>query len=112
VQFTAQRGLIDDPGGFGFVIQRGAINRDQVAVGAGLPVGDDDVGMQARIDPSPKFANAMLRTTNPSISAGKPLVLECLITSNSSFGSKSPTHDDARRLAATAVCACNPRAVA
>jgi hypothetical protein len=70
VQFTAQRGLIDDPGGFGFVIQRGAINRDQVAVGAGLPVGDDDVGMQVRIDPSPKFANAMLRTTNPSISAG------------------------------------------
>ncbi len=49
VQFAAQRRLIDDPGGAGFVIQRRAINRDELAVVAGLAVGHDHVGVQVRI---------------------------------------------------------------
>ena len=49
VQFAAQRGLIDHPGGFGFVIQRRAVDRHQRAVGAGLPIRHDHVGVQVRI---------------------------------------------------------------
>ena len=53
VQFAAQGGLVDHPGGFGFVIQRRAVDRHQLPVGAGLPVGHDDVGVQVRI-PAPR----------------------------------------------------------
>ena len=37
MQFTAQRGLIDHPRRTRFVIQRGAIQRHQLPVAAGLP---------------------------------------------------------------------------
>ena len=53
VQLMAQHGLVDDPGGLGFVIQRLGIDRHQLPVGAGLAVGDDDVGVQVRI-PAPR----------------------------------------------------------
>ena len=53
MQFAAQRGLIDHPGGFRFVVQRGPVNGDQDPVGAGLPVRHDDVGVQVRI-PAPR----------------------------------------------------------
>ena len=53
VQFAAQGGLIDHPGGFGFVIQRRAVDRHQLAVGAGLAVGHDHVGVQVRV-PAPR----------------------------------------------------------
>ena len=53
VQLAAQGGLIDHPGGLGFVIQRLAVDRHQLAVGAGLAVGDDDVGVQVRV-PAPR----------------------------------------------------------
>ena len=49
MQFTAQGGLIDDPGRLGFVIQRRAVDRYQLAVGAGLAVGNDDVRVQMRV---------------------------------------------------------------
>ena len=49
VQFVTQHGLVDDPGGFGFVVQRRRIQRHQGAIGAGLPVGHDDVGVQVRV---------------------------------------------------------------
>jgi hypothetical protein len=39
VQFTAQGGLIDHPGRFGFVIERRPINGYQLAAGARLAVG-------------------------------------------------------------------------
>ena len=53
VQFAAQGGLIDHPGRPGFVIQRGPVDGHHRAVGAGLAVGDDDVGVQVRV-PAPR----------------------------------------------------------
>ena len=49
VQLVAQHGLVDDPGGFGFVIQRLGVEGDQCAVGADLAVGHDHVGVQVRV---------------------------------------------------------------
>ena len=49
VQLVAQGGLIHDAGGFGFVIQRLGVDRHQLAVGAGLAVGHEDVGVQVRV---------------------------------------------------------------
>ena len=53
VEFAAQGGLIDHPGRAGFVIQRRPVDGHHDAVGAGLPVGDDDVGVQVRV-PAPR----------------------------------------------------------
>ena len=53
MQLMAHHRLIDHPGGFGFVVQRLGVNRHQRAVGAGLPVGHDDMGVQVRI-PAPR----------------------------------------------------------
>ena len=41
------------PGGAGFVIQRRAVDRHDLPVGAGLAVGHDDVGVQVRV-PAPR----------------------------------------------------------
>lgn len=53
MQFSPQSGLIDHPSSLRFVKQRRTVDGDQHAVGAGLPVGDDDVGVQMRI-PAPR----------------------------------------------------------
>jgi hypothetical protein len=53
VQLATQGGLIDHPRRAGLVIQRRAVNRHQLPVGAGLPIRDDDMGMQMRI-PAPR----------------------------------------------------------
>lgn len=53
VQFAAQGRLIDHAGRARFVIQRGAVDRHHLPVGAGLAVGHDDVGMQVRV-PAPR----------------------------------------------------------
>jgi hypothetical protein len=53
VQLMAHHGLIDHAGGFGFVVQRLGVDRHQRAVGAGLAVGHEDVGVQVRI-PTPR----------------------------------------------------------
>ena len=53
VQLVPQHGLIDDTGGLGFVVQRLGVDRHQRAVGAGLAVGHDHVGVQVRI-PAPR----------------------------------------------------------
>ena len=53
VQFAAQGGLIDHPGRAGFVIQRRPVDGHHDAVGAGLAVGHDDVGVQVRV-PAPR----------------------------------------------------------
>ena len=49
VQQMPQGGLVDDAGGFGFVIQGFGVDGDQLAVCSGLAVGHDDVGVQVRV---------------------------------------------------------------
>ena len=55
VQLVAQHGLIDDAGGLGLVVQRLGVDRHQRAVGAGLPVGHDDMGVQVRVPAARRF---------------------------------------------------------
>ena len=55
VQQVAQGGLVDDAGGFGFVVERLGVQRHELTVGAGLAVGDDDVGVQVRVAASGRF---------------------------------------------------------
>ena len=52
VQHVAQGGLVDDPGGLGFVIQRLRIDRHQPAISTGLPIRQNDVSVQVRV-PAP-----------------------------------------------------------
>ncbi len=50
VQFVPQRGLINDPPRRArFVKQTGAVNGHQPAISAGLPIGNQHVGVQVRI---------------------------------------------------------------
>ena len=69
VQFAAQGGLIDHPGRAGLVIQRRAIDRHHLPVGAGLAVGHDDMGVQVRI-PAPR--GLVLVGDRPPIPAAAP----------------------------------------
>ena len=49
VQLVAQRGLVDDPGGFGFVIQRLGVDRHQPPISSDLAIRHDDVRVQVRV---------------------------------------------------------------
>ena len=51
----AQGGLVDDAGRLGLVVQALGVDADQMAVGAGLAVGHDDVGVQVRVSASRRF---------------------------------------------------------
>ena len=53
VQLSPQRGLVDDPGGPGFMPQRVTVDGHQRAIGAGLLVGHQHMGVQVRI-PGPR----------------------------------------------------------
>ena len=55
VQLMTQHGLVDDPGGFGFVVQRFGVDANQLTVCAGLAIGHDDVGVQVRVAASRRF---------------------------------------------------------
>lgn len=53
VQLSPQRGLVDDPGGPGFMPQRVTVDGHQHPVGTGLLVGHQHMGVQVRI-PGPR----------------------------------------------------------
>ncbi|CPY27262.1 Uncharacterised protein [Mycobacteroides abscessus] len=68
VQLVTQGGLVDDPGGLGFVVQRLGVDRHQTTIGPGLAVGHDDVGVQVRV-PAP----ARLMLVGDRHQPGQPL---------------------------------------
>lgn len=57
VQLSPQRGLVDDPGGPGFMPQRVTVDGHQHPVGTGLLVGHQHMGVQVRI-PGPRRPRA------------------------------------------------------
>ncbi|SKW95485.1 Uncharacterised protein [Mycobacteroides abscessus subsp. abscessus] len=52
-QLPPQRGLVDDPGGLRFVIETRPVQRHQPPIRAGLPVRNQNVGVQMRV-PGPR----------------------------------------------------------